>query len=134
MTDLSTGQERVCFLCGRKLDANEDGHAYLEPQIDERGRHVLGVVLWVHVECHRVVVLKNRQRYRCEQAQFHYTSDDCDAYQRTVLKIVQLSRQGRGVREIARLLSINKNRVTRTLQCWRALSPIPVSQSLPINW
>lgn len=132
MTDLSTG--RSCFLCGRKLTADEDGHAYLEPQIDERGRGVLAAVLWSHVECHKAVVIANCQRYRRKPIQVRYTLDDCDEYQRAVLKIVYLSRLGHGVREIARLLGINKNGVTRTLQCWRALSPEPVSQSLPADW
>lgn len=132
MTDLSTG--RSCFLCGRKLAADEDGHAYLEPQIDERGRSVLAAVLWSHVECHEAVVVANKQRYRREPIQVHYSMDDCDQYQRAVLKIVHLARSGCGVREIGRLLGVNKNRVMRVLQSWRKLDPIPVSQSLPLNW
>jgi transposase-like protein len=45
-----------------------------------------------------------------------------------------LARSGCGVREIGRLLGVNKNRVMRVLQSWRKLDPIPVSQSLPLNW
>ena len=123
----------MCWLCGKPIGRDANGVSYCSAahaaSFMSKVYALTGLIpaIWVHEDCNRKVVSANVQRYSRQNG-------DGEKYARVVLKIVSLSRLGHGVRQIGRELGINKNRVTRTLQCWRALDPISVSQSLPEDW
>ncbi|WP_224995329.1 helix-turn-helix domain-containing protein [Cesiribacter sp. SM1] len=70
-------------------------------------------------------IVKNRQRYRCKQCNYHFTVEKAgkqiDSYY--VIKALQLHLEGVGYREIERLLGVSHVTVMNWVKKWGIKAP-----------
>lgn len=78
-----------------------------------------------HIESAKSGIVKNRQRYRCKQCNYHFTVEkvgkQIDSYY--VIKALQLYIEGVSYREIERLLGISHVSVMNWVKKWGVKAP-----------